>query len=232
MMIGKIVLLSAEIEKQLKENGATGAGLKELRESISNRLSNDVISNLKFITHLRNKVVHENYSCNDYEAQSFISKSTQVIEYLKKLSKESFENNSSSRIKEFYDPSWSEIYYHAGFADLQRLTYPLRYPKLKSSAEEAERNSTNERLEHHNLERTCYELAVKHHIVQDIGWSSTEGIINTWVKKGEAYAYRHKLPLYERELLRNQKELTKADLLPVLGVAGLVGVGYWLKKNS
>ncbi|CAM7935997.1 hypothetical protein ATHEMM101B_14860 [Atlantibacter hermannii] len=231
-MIVNIVHLSAEIEKQLKDNGATGAGLKELRESISDRLSNDVISNLKFITHLRNKVVHENYSCNDYEAQSFISKSTQVIEYLKKLSKESYENISASRIKEFYDPSWHKIYFHEGFAEIQKITYQLRSPISNSPTEGVERNSTDEFFERLKLEDARYELAVKHKIIEGIAKHQALDILELWVRKGVAYAIKNRLPLYPKESLRKQKELTKTDLLPVLGVAGLVGVGYWLKKNS
>ncbi|GEM_PF-5996565 len=230
-MIEKIVLLSAEIEKQLKENGATGAGLKELRESISYKLPSDVITNLKFITHLRNQVIHEGYSCKDYEAQRFILQSTQVIEYLKKSSKVSFEDDSSSRIKEFYDPSWHEIYYHEGFADIQKITYQLSLPIPNSPAAGVERNSVNAFLERDKLEDARYELAAKYKIIEGIGKHKAKDIIEIWVRKGVAYARKNNLPLYKRELLRKQKELTKADLLPVLGVAGLVGVGYWLKKK-
>lgn len=81
-MLETVVKNCAKIEKLLRARGAEGNGLKELSTSINWRLTDSIVKKLAFITHLRNKMIHEAYICSPKEFSKFEIFSLDVISYL------------------------------------------------------------------------------------------------------------------------------------------------------
>lgn len=81
-MLETVVKNCAKIEKLLRARGAEGNGLKELSTSVNWRLTDSILKKLAFITHLRNKMIHEAYICSQKEFSKFEIFSLDVISYL------------------------------------------------------------------------------------------------------------------------------------------------------
>lgn len=81
-MLKEAVDYSIKIEKLLRAKGATGSGLKELRESVPFPLPNDVVDKLKYIGSIRNKMVHDGYECSHEEFNKYKNFSDDVVSYL------------------------------------------------------------------------------------------------------------------------------------------------------
>lgn len=81
-MIETVVINCAKIEKLLRARGAEGNGLRELSNSVNWRLTDSIVKKIAFITHLRNKMIHEAYICSPKEFNKFEIFSFDVISYL------------------------------------------------------------------------------------------------------------------------------------------------------
>ena len=94
---GKFIGICSQLEKSLRENGASGTGLKELVGSCK-KLSESDKFQLGRIIHVRNKIIHEN--AEKYSESSIDIYMKGMLDAIKKIEKkydEKPKNNSNER---------------------------------------------------------------------------------------------------------------------------------------
>lgn len=85
--LGEIVISVNKIEKLLRENGAEGEGIHELYQSISHKLSSDIVKKLKNVTYFRNNTSHYNpkFNPDNNQLKKSLDEAQEIIIYLEKL---------------------------------------------------------------------------------------------------------------------------------------------------
>ncbi|MBF8729760.1 hypothetical protein IRZ59_04825 [Pseudomonas guariconensis] len=81
--IGLIIDGSRRLEQQLREIGAVGTGLKELSESVADRLSPGDIAKIRRVYVLRNKVAHDTFEVDQAALAQFLADVEHLLAELK-----------------------------------------------------------------------------------------------------------------------------------------------------
>lgn len=82
MQAGLAVDIARQLESALEASGATGKGLHEKVGSIENKLPEALVTKLRFIASVRNKIVHEDELLPDEDISVFVEAGKQAVEAL------------------------------------------------------------------------------------------------------------------------------------------------------
>lgn len=106
-VVGEITIAIREVEKTLRFYGAEGQGIKELSESLKDKLPEKVFKNIRFCNHLRNRVVHDGYIPTEQECANFMNKISHIKQFFNSLSKRDI--SSWSDLLEYLWESWNNL---------------------------------------------------------------------------------------------------------------------------